>query len=73
MGTDVRKLVADGYPGANVLGCDLRRAFIDSGYTLADAADGAHGGHGVGAGEGDYFGEKFLDLEKFEEGLGLAL
>jgi len=34
MGTDVRKLVLDGYPGNNVAGCDLRRTFIDAGYKL---------------------------------------
>lgn len=34
MGTDVRKLVYDGYPAANVLGCDLRQEFLDYGHTL---------------------------------------
>ncbi|KAH7922533.1 hypothetical protein BV22DRAFT_1113820 [Leucogyrophana mollusca] len=34
MGTDVRKLVADGYPAQNVLGTDLRRDYIDLGYEL---------------------------------------
>lgn len=34
MGTDVRKLVADGYPAANVMGCDLRQEFIEYGYKL---------------------------------------
>lgn len=34
MGTDVRKLVADGYPASNVLGCDLRQEFIEYGYKL---------------------------------------
>lgn len=34
MGTDVRKLVLDGYPASNILGCDLRREFIDAGYKL---------------------------------------
>ncbi|KAJ3486379.1 hypothetical protein NLI96_g4292 [Meripilus lineatus] len=34
MGTDVRKLVMDGYPAQNVLGADLRQAFIDLGYQL---------------------------------------
>ncbi|GJE92393.1 S-adenosyl-L-methionine-dependent methyltransferase [Phanerochaete sordida] len=34
MGTDVRKLVADGYPAARVLGCDLRQEFLDYGYKL---------------------------------------
>ncbi|KIP09368.1 hypothetical protein PHLGIDRAFT_126378 [Phlebiopsis gigantea 11061_1 CR5-6] len=34
MGTDVRKLVADGYPAARVLGCDLRQSFLDFGYEL---------------------------------------
>lgn len=32
MGTDVRKLVKDGYPASNVFGCDLRKAFIDCGF-----------------------------------------
>ncbi|KAH9925732.1 uncharacterized protein B0H18DRAFT_876948 [Fomitopsis serialis] len=34
MGTDVRKLVHDGYPAASVLGCDLRQEYIDLGYKL---------------------------------------
>lgn len=34
MGTDVRKLVADGYPASNVIGCDLRQEFLDCGYEL---------------------------------------
>ncbi|THH31627.1 hypothetical protein EUX98_g2555 [Antrodiella citrinella] len=34
MGTDVRKLVFDGYPASNVVGCDLRQEFIDLGYEL---------------------------------------
>ena len=34
MGTDVRKLVLDGYPGQNVIGCDLRKTFIDAGFKL---------------------------------------
>ena len=40
---------------------------VDSGHTLADIA-----GAGVGDDSG-YFGEKYLDLERFEEGLGMAL
>lgn len=34
MGSDVRKIVADGYPAANVLGVDLRQEFLDLGYKL---------------------------------------
>ncbi|PSR90483.1 hypothetical protein PHLCEN_2v4901 [Hermanssonia centrifuga] len=34
MGSDVRKLVADGYPASNVLGCDLRQEFIDCGHNF---------------------------------------
>ncbi|KAH8117790.1 hypothetical protein DFH11DRAFT_1570697 [Phellopilus nigrolimitatus] len=34
MGTDVRKLVLDGYPATRVAGCDLRRTFIDAGHAL---------------------------------------
>ena len=34
MGTDVRKLVWDGYPGHNVLACDIRQDFIDIGYDI---------------------------------------
>ena len=34
MGTDVRKLVRDGYPAANVLGCDLRLEYIELGHAL---------------------------------------
>jgi len=39
MGTDVRKLVFDGYPAANVIGCDLRQEFIDLGYELYNDRD----------------------------------
>lgn len=34
MGTDVRKLVQDGFPASRIVGCDLRSEFIDAGYTL---------------------------------------
>ncbi|CCM03426.1 uncharacterized protein FIBRA_05557 [Fibroporia radiculosa] len=34
MGTDVRKLVQDGYPASHILGCDLRQDFIDLGFKL---------------------------------------
>lgn len=34
MGTDVRKLVHDGYPASAVMGSDLRAQFIDAGYQL---------------------------------------
>lgn len=34
MGTDVRRLVHDGYPASRILGCDLRPEYIESGYTL---------------------------------------
>lgn len=34
MGTDVRKLVKDGYPAQNVFGSDLRQEFLDVGYDL---------------------------------------
>ncbi|KAH8116495.1 hypothetical protein DFH11DRAFT_1214818, partial [Phellopilus nigrolimitatus] len=34
MGTDVRKLVLDGYPAARVAGCDLRHTFVDAGHAL---------------------------------------
>ena len=39
MGTDVRKLVADGYPGSNVIGCDLRQEFLDYGYKFYQDKD----------------------------------
>lgn len=39
MGTDVRKLVKDGYPASNVFGCDLRQEFIDCGYKLFNDQD----------------------------------
>ncbi|GJE92394.1 S-adenosyl-L-methionine-dependent methyltransferase [Phanerochaete sordida] len=39
MGTDVRKLVADGYPAARVLGCDLRAEFPALGHKLFGDAD----------------------------------
>ncbi|THH11243.1 hypothetical protein EW146_g8103 [Bondarzewia mesenterica] len=34
MGTDVRKIVHDGYPADHVVGCDLRPEFIALGYKL---------------------------------------
>ncbi|KAI0084617.1 hypothetical protein BDY19DRAFT_521616 [Irpex rosettiformis] len=34
MGSDVRKIVSDGYPAINVLGVDLRQEFLDLGYRL---------------------------------------
>lgn len=34
MGTDVRKLVHDGFPASRVIGSDLRPEFIDAGYAL---------------------------------------
>ena len=34
MGTDVRKLAADGYPASNTYACDLRQEFIDCGHAL---------------------------------------
>ena len=34
VGSDVRKLVKDGYPASNVVGCDLRQEFINYGYDL---------------------------------------
>ncbi|KAI0685825.1 hypothetical protein BC835DRAFT_490784 [Cytidiella melzeri] len=34
MGSDVRKIVSDGYPAKNVLGVDLRQQFLDLGYRL---------------------------------------
>jgi len=34
MGTDVRKLVQDGYPAHHVFGCDIRPEFIRAGYDL---------------------------------------
>ncbi|KZV98042.1 hypothetical protein EXIGLDRAFT_333064 [Exidia glandulosa HHB12029] len=34
MGTDVRKLAADGYPSSRILGCDLRQIFLDLGHKL---------------------------------------
>lgn len=33
-GQDIRKLVADGAPAQNLIGCDLHQAFIDLGYDL---------------------------------------
>ncbi|KAI0330294.1 hypothetical protein GY45DRAFT_1370866 [Cubamyces sp. BRFM 1775] len=39
MGTDVRKLVYDGYPASRVLGCDLRPEFIQLGYELFGDVD----------------------------------
>lgn len=34
VGTDLRKLALDGYNPKNLIGCDLRRDFIDIGYEL---------------------------------------
>lgn len=39
VGTDVRKLVFDGYVATNILGCDLRQEFIDLGYDLYQDRD----------------------------------
>ncbi|KAI0371999.1 hypothetical protein BV20DRAFT_992286 [Pilatotrama ljubarskyi] len=39
MGTDLRKLVYDGYPASQVLGCDLRPEYIQLGYELFGDAD----------------------------------
>lgn len=36
VGTDVRKLVRDGYPATQIVGCDLRQSYITSGYKLFD-------------------------------------
>ncbi|KAI0084992.1 hypothetical protein BDY19DRAFT_469249 [Irpex rosettiformis] len=38
MGTDARKLVADGYPPQNVFACDLYKELLDFGYRLYDDA-----------------------------------
>ena len=40
MGSDVRKIVSDGYPAKNVIGVDLRQEFLDLGYRLYDSAWG---------------------------------
>lgn len=42
VGTDVRKLVADGYPANNVFACELRRSFIDLGYELFNDLDSSN-------------------------------
>lgn len=39
VGTDLRKLVCDGYPASNVIGCDLRQQYFDLGYELFGDAD----------------------------------
>jgi len=39
MGTDVRKLVYDGYPAPNVLGSDLRQTYINDGHELYQDKD----------------------------------
>lgn len=39
VGSDVRKLVYDGYPAERVLACDLRREYIDLGYKLYQDLD----------------------------------
>ncbi|KAI1798158.1 hypothetical protein LXA43DRAFT_968581 [Ganoderma leucocontextum] len=39
MGTDVRKLVSDGYPASNIIGCDLRPQYFAFGYELFGDAD----------------------------------
>ena len=38
VGTDARKLVADGYPARNVFACDLRQEFLDYGKRLYNDA-----------------------------------
>lgn len=39
VGTDARRLVFDGYPASNVLGCDLRQSYIDQGHELYQDSD----------------------------------
>jgi len=34
VGTDVRKLVKDGYPAEGIIGCDIRESYITLGYKL---------------------------------------
>lgn len=34
MGTELRKIESDGYPGTQLIGCDIRNAFIDLGHKL---------------------------------------
>ena len=38
MGTDARKLVADGYPAQNVIACDLHKELLDFGHRLYNDA-----------------------------------
>ncbi|KZO98955.1 hypothetical protein CALVIDRAFT_478155 [Calocera viscosa TUFC12733] len=38
MGTDLRNLVRDGYPGDKLIGCDLRDNYIKAGYELYEDA-----------------------------------
>lgn len=38
VGTDARKVVADGYPAQNVFACDLRQEFLDYGHRLYNDA-----------------------------------
>ena len=42
VGSEVRKIVADGYPVSNVLGADLRQEFIDLGYKLYGPSQDIH-------------------------------
>lgn len=39
VGTDLRKLVLDGYPAINVVGSDIRQEYITSGYSLFQDKD----------------------------------
>lgn len=39
VGTDARKLVYDGYPGANIVGIDIVQRYMDIGHELYNDAD----------------------------------
>jgi len=39
VGSDVRRIAADGYPDYNILACELHQVFLDLGYELYNDAD----------------------------------
>ncbi|KAJ7050171.1 hypothetical protein C8F01DRAFT_1345653, partial [Mycena amicta] len=60
VGTEVRKLVVDGYPADNIVACDLHREFWDLGHELYKSTPATFP---VSFIAGDIFDEKFFSLQ----------
>ncbi|KIJ51162.1 hypothetical protein M422DRAFT_58802 [Sphaerobolus stellatus SS14] len=60
MGTDVRKLAKDGYPAKAIIGCDLRKIFIEAGYKLYNDSPASLGINFI---EGDIFAVPFSEAD----------